>query len=144
VQTLRRLREEEALSAEDHRYFHRQAWRRLASAGLMTLLAGLLAGSLFFENYAQQLADDRQAEQAKQEPAPLAPDERNFIRFYYAYWIVTLLTLLALVTTALFDFWAIRRYGQRHFRQLQADRRAMIERQAAQLRQQRNGQAGLN
>ena len=49
------------------------------------------------------------------------------------------LVLLTLVCLAFFDLFAIRRFGRRHYRQIQDDRRAMIERQVALLRTQRNG-----
>ena len=48
------------------------------------------------------------------------------------------------VLLAAADIWAIRRYSMRHFRQLRDDRRAMIERELAELRRERrpgrNGQ----
>src|SRR5262249_29647064 len=68
-------------------------------------------------------------------------EDKLFIFFYTGYWIAALLVLLGVVGLAFWDLVAIRRYGRRQFQKLQADRRAMIERQAARLRGQRNGHA---
>jgi hypothetical protein len=118
-------------------YLRRQAWRRLVSSGLMLLLAVLLTGAmLYLEGPAQQLAD--QGPEVAELPA-----HRPFIRLWGYYWIVFLLVLLALVVLAGIDFWAIRRFGLGELKRLQEDRRAMIARQTALLRQRR-GQPGRN
>jgi hypothetical protein len=44
-----------------------------------------------------------------------------------------------MIYVALMDIWAVRRFGLRQTRQLQADRRAMLERQIALMRTERNG-----
>lgn len=112
-------------------YLRRQAWRRLVCSGLMVLLAVLLTGALLYlEGPAQRLAD-RGPEAAE------APEQRAFVNFYSYYWIVFLLTLLVLVVLAGIDFWAVRRFGLRELKRLQDERRAMIARQSALLRQQR-------
>ena len=131
LQTLRKT----AGSAEAHSsegvYLRRQAWRRLVCSGLMVLLAVLLAGALLYlEGPAQQLADQG-ADVAE------APENRAFVNFYSYYWIVFLLVLLALVVLAGIDFWAVRRFGLRELKRIQDDRRAMIARQSALLRQKR-------
>jgi hypothetical protein len=58
-----------------------------------------------------------------------------------SYWSAVLLLVLAIVFLAAFDFWAIARFGLRHHRQIQADRRTMLENHAARHRSQRNGHA---
>ena len=122
-------------SAEAHSsegvYLRRQAWRRLVCSALMVLLAVLLAGALLFlEEPAQRLAE-LGAEAAE------APEHRAFVNFLTYYWIVFLLLLLALVVLAGIDFWAVRRFGLRELKRIQDDRRAMIARQSALLRQKR-------
>jgi hypothetical protein len=140
AQTLRQLRHSDNLSPEDRSYFHRQAWRRLVGCALLVILAGMLAGYfLFLEEPARHLADQGQAARERDETPVLDPAQRGFLNVYAAYVILALLVLMAIVFTAAFDLLAIRRYGLRHHRQIQADRRAMIERQAARLRSQRNG-----
>jgi hypothetical protein len=141
VQALRGLRQEENLPPEDRRYVRNQAWRRLACSGLMVVFAGLLAGSFFIEPIAQEMIDRGDAARAENAEGPvLGPEEKPFVRFFTAYWISALLVLLGMVVLALWDLLAIRSFGARHFRKLQADRRAMIERQAARLRREGNGQ----
>ena len=43
------------------------------------------------------------------------------------------------MSEAFYDMMAIHRFGRRHFRKIQDDRRAMIARQVERLRQERNG-----
>jgi hypothetical protein len=122
-------------SAEAHSsegiYLRRQAWRRLVCSALMVLLAVLLAGALLYlEAPAQRLAE--QGPEATE-----TPEQRAFVNFYSYYWIVFLLLLLALVVLAGIDFWAVRRFGLRELKRIQDDRRAMIARQTALLRQRR-------
>ena len=70
------------------------------------------------------------------------PAEEEFTRIYAIYWGIVLLLLLAIVILAGIDFFAIRRFGLRHYRQIQADRRAMIEGELSRIRSQRNGHRG--
>jgi hypothetical protein len=135
VRELRGLRRGPGLPAEEALYQRRRAWRRLAGCGLMLLLAGLLAGALvYLEAPAQRLAD-----QGVPSADAFTPRERDFVRLYGGYWIAFLLLLMAVVFLAAFDLWSTRRWGLRQHRKLQADRRAMIERQVTRLRQERNG-----
>lgn len=67
--------------------------------------------------------------------------QRAFDLLYSSYWLVALLVVLGILSLAAVDFWAIRRFGLRHFRQIQADRRAMLEDQIARFRRQRNGRS---
>ena len=117
--------------SEEGIYLRRQAWRRLVCSGLMVVLALLLVGALLFLEAPAQALADRGPDAAEQS------GERAFVNFYSSYWLAFLLVLMALVVLAGVDFWAIRRYGLRQLRRLHADRRAMIARQWALLRQQR-------
>jgi hypothetical protein len=138
VQTLRDTRSVENLPSEDRRYVRRQAWRRLVGCALMVVLAGLLAGwyLLGFHEFANQL---RAQAEATPSPVERTPEQERALRFCAYYLIISLLTLLAMLGVAALDFWAIRVYALRHHRQIMADRRAMIERQVARLRQEGNG-----
>jgi hypothetical protein len=138
-ETLRRLRVADDISDEEHRYLRGQAWRRLAGSVLMVMVALLLAGSFFIEGRAQELADRADAARARSEEFVLNAEDQWFRNLWAVYWIVLLLGLLAILALAGFDFWATRRFGVRHYRQLQADRRDMIAREIAQYRRERNG-----
>ncbi len=100
-------------------------------------MAGLLAGHFVLEDPARNLIENRQLGEKRE----FNPEEQQFVKLYSTYWLITLLVLLAIIILAGIDFFAIRRYGQRHYRQIQADRRTMIENQLARLRSQRNGHA---
>ena len=142
VVVLRRLRyNPDVPCGDERRYERRQAVGRLVNSVLLLVLAALLAGVMsYLEAPTRQLADERGAVIANgQEPPELTPEQRRLVRVWGWWWVVFLLVLLAVLVLAALDLWAIRRYGLRQYRKLQADRRAMIERQAARLRQDRNG-----
>jgi flagellar biosynthesis/type III secretory pathway M-ring protein FliF/YscJ len=138
VRLLRRLRHGPELPLEEGRFQHRQAWRRLSSSVLLLLLAGLLACVLAYEAQAQGLADLLGSTPPAERPE-LNPEQRGLVRLWGGLVVALLVVLLLVLVLAALDLWATRRYGLRQYRRLQADRRAMIERQAARLRQEGNG-----
>jgi hypothetical protein len=128
-------------------YRRAQVRRRLTSSVLMLVLACQLGGALLYlEGPAQQQADRADARaDALNRDEPVAPptaEERSFARFYGTYWLVFLLILLAVVALAFADLWATRRFGVRAHRQLQAERREMIDRQIARMRQEKGERNG--
>jgi hypothetical protein len=138
-QTLQTL-EQSDLSFEDRLFVRRQVRRRLWCAGLMVVLAGLLALSFALEGPANQLVEQGEAAHKRSgEPQPFDPEQQRFFHLWSGFWIVTLLVLLGIIVLAGLDLIAIRRYGRRHLRQIQADRRAMIQEEIARVRSQRNG-----
>jgi uncharacterized membrane protein YjgN (DUF898 family) len=129
---LRRLRGPHGLSEEEARWRRGQAWRRLFGSALMAALAALLAWAvLVVGERAQSLAD--------QGPVGDTPEAHHFVRLYTAVWIVFLILLLVLVILAAVDIWFTRRFSLRQHRKILAERRAMLEREVARLRQERNG-----
>ena len=140
---LRGLRAEANLPPEDRRYVRNQALRRLAGSGLMVLLAALLTGwfLLGLGDRAAELGIENDLLRAEGKEPVLDAQHRHFIRVSTFYVIAILLVLMGTLGIAAFDIWAIHCFGQRHRRQIQADRREMIERQVARLRSQRNGHA---
>jgi hypothetical protein len=138
-QTLRRL-PQQSLSRDEYRYYRTLALRRLVGSVLMVVLAGLLVGSYWLgqERQAQEMSQRNQGE-GEPTDAPLNEAEKQFLTQYSTFWIVFGLVLLSLVALAFMDFWTIHRFARRHIRQLQADRRAMIAREVAEYRRQRNG-----
>jgi hypothetical protein len=140
VQSLRGLRDEQESPPEEQRYLRRRAWRRLFGCTLMIVLAILLGGMmLFLEEKAKELADIGAAARDQGEEPQFTEEQRQF-RVLYALWnIGLLLVLLTILVTAAVDLLATRRYGLGQLRRIQADRRAMIERQVARMRQERNG-----
>jgi type II secretory pathway component PulL len=135
---LRRLKEIENLHPEDQRYQRLHAGRVLICCVLMIVVAGMVGGWYAFglDAEASQLSKQA-ADQADNQR--LDPDQQRSLTFITFYWIVAILLVLGMIYVALMDIWAVRRFGLRQTRQLQADRRAMLERQIALTRTERNG-----
>jgi flagellar biosynthesis/type III secretory pathway M-ring protein FliF/YscJ len=144
VVALRRLRLNPDLPGEERRYQHRQAVGRLVNSVLLLVLAALLTGVMvYLEPPTQQLVDQHAAAVAKGEKPPeRTPEQRQLVLVWGWWWVAFLVVLLAVVVLAALDLLAIRRWGLRQYRKLQADRRAMIERQAGRLRQERQERNG--
>jgi hypothetical protein len=140
-QILEHLRLQTDLPEADRRYLRNQARRRLVGSALMILVALLMAGSFLsgLEDRAKELADQADAQRAREQVVHLNPDQKRLAQLWGYYWIGILLLVLGILILAAWDVWAIRRYALRHRRQIQADRREMIEEQIAIYRSQRNG-----
>jgi hypothetical protein len=139
VQTLRALRTQPQPSAEDRGYLRRQAVRRLVCCALMLVLAGLLVGYLMIDPHYRAMIRDLEANPPADGGVP--PGDRDFARFFAAYWVAFLFVLFVLIALAMVDFWAIARFGMRHRRQLQADHRALLHEEIARLRRRHNGES---
>ena len=85
------------------------------------------------------MLEQRQAKADEGAPDQFTPDQKSTAWRLGGYVITLLLVLMAILIVAAVDLLATRSYVIRQFRQIQADRRAMIEHQAARLRHQRNG-----
>jgi ABC-type Fe3+ transport system permease subunit len=136
VVALRKLRETPDLPVEEMTYERRKAHRRLVSCALMMILAILLAVLLSFADPTQRLADAQEAFRRE-----YSDEEKLLMRIWAGTLIAALLVLLIVLVLAGIDLLSTRRYGLTQYRKLQADRRAMIERQANRMRRDRNGHA---
>jgi hypothetical protein len=132
-QTLRRLRGDPAMPDDERAFQRNQAWRRLAGAVLLLLIAGVFLGVLVFEGPAGRLAQGEQRQ-------PTEP-EKDIARLWIGSVIVLLLLVLALIGIAGYEIFAIRRYSVRQMRRIQDERREMIASETARLRRERNGHA---
>jgi hypothetical protein len=142
VDMLRRLHIRDELADDDRRYYRRQAWLRLTTSGLLLALAAVVATYylLGLDAGLNDLANRIQARRDRGEAVNELDAEEQRQTLQGAYFILAmLLLLLTILVLMAIDIWAIRRYGRRHFRQLQADRRAMVEGEIARLRSERNG-----
>jgi hypothetical protein len=106
----------------------------------MLVMAVLLAGTYWFgqEKRAAELSQERTATEREAYPK-LSEENSRFLKQYGTFWIVFALLLLVMLGFAFYDIWSLRRFLRNSFRQIQADRRAMIEEQVAEIRRQRNG-----
>jgi len=126
--TLAQLRHDTQLSITDRRYFVKQVRRRLTCSFLMIVFAALLVGQFFMEDI-----NDLRPPQGQE----LTEEAKDSLRLITWYWIVMLCVLLAILILAIFDFRATGRYGLRRVRELEHDRRAVLEMEAAKLRHRR-------
>ena len=127
--TLAQLRLDHQLSADDRLYFIKQIRRRLICSVLLIVLAGLLVGWFCLDRDMTTLRPV--ADQ------PLTEEAKDTLRFLTWYWITALGVLLAILFLAAFDFMATARFGLRRMRQLEHDRRTILEMEAAKLRRRR-------
>jgi ABC-type Fe3+ transport system permease subunit len=134
---LRKLRQNaDVLPNEEIRYERRKAYRRLVSSALLMVLAVLLVVLLTYELPAQEIVEQRKA---LGDNLQLSEEQKEFVRTWGWTWMSFLVVLMAVIVLAGIDLMSTRLYAIRQFRKLHADRRAMIERQAQRMRQQRNG-----
>ena len=139
VQALRRLRGDPFLDDDERSFQRYQAWRRMAGAVLLLIFAGLFIGVFYLEEPASILVQQGEEARAHGERPELDPAQKDFLRLYGGYVIVLLLLVLGFVLIAGYELFAIRRYSLRHMRRIQEERRAMIARETARLRRERNG-----
>ena len=130
---LRRLRNE-TLPGEEARHERAKAVRRLVACGVQLILGLLLAGILLWlEPETQRIIDG-----FKGEADPEYTDaQKQLLRVWGGAWVAVLVLLLIVVGFAAVDLWSTRGHALRQFRKLQADRRAMIQRQTGRLREER-------
>jgi MFS superfamily sulfate permease-like transporter len=136
---LRALSGETEMPPEDRKYIRNQAVRRLVCAALMVVLAVLLVWWFPREGPTGELVQQGEEARERGEKPVLSPEQERVVHASLLHVILILVVLFAVIVLAGMDFLAIRRFGIRHYRKIQADRRAMIERQLARLRSQRNG-----
>ena len=137
IQTLRGLPARTELRIEDRTYVRRQAWRRLVGCGLLVTIAAMMSVWFLSGQHLRmdEVGDDIQARRAAGEP--LTAEQQQAQRFFAGYWIAVLSLLFILIVLAAVEMSAIRRYAARHFRQIRDERRAMLERELANLRRER-------
>ena len=140
-QTLRRLRGDATIADDERSFLRHLAWRRLAGSAVLLLFAGLFVGMFFLERPATELLRQGEEARASDEHPELDASQRDFLRFYGGYWIAVLLLLLTIIALAGYEFFVIRRYSVRQLRRIQDERRAMIARETARIRRERNGHA---
>jgi hypothetical protein len=123
-QTMRIVRADAAMPAEQVRYLIRQSQRRLFGSILLLVLAGMLVGSLFFDYEPLHVPIDE---------LPLDQQEaaRQAVRVFSIYWMTFLMLLLAVMALAVFDFWATARFGVQQQKLLFQQHQQMLEAELA-------------
>jgi hypothetical protein len=118
VQVFKRLRQGDT-STDDRQYYRAQAVRRLVGSAVMAAMGLVLAVSYWTGAVGQHT------------------DKNNALTILV--WLAFSIQFLAVIVIAFLDVRATRRYGIGQYRQLQADRREMIEREVARMRSERDG-----
>ena len=153
VRGLRRLAARKHVPSDELTYFRSRYRRRLLTGTILVVIGGLIAGS-----YLSGM--ERQADELKPEPQPadvadagpaaekpeMTPEQKRFVRFWGAYWIIVVVLVFALLVLAVTDAWATRRYWLARLRQLREDHQTKLRRDLAVHRQQqeqtRSGRLG--
>ncbi len=130
---LRQLKAGPQLASDDRSYLKRRAYRRLVNALLLMVLAGMLAGT-----YLSGLEERINAIAADQKQDGLTPEEKQIAWFWGYYWMIILILIFLVVASAIVDLWATRRYAHAQLRRLREDHHALLDRDLALYRQQRN------
>jgi hypothetical protein len=134
-QTLRTIRSDADMPAEQRAYLWRQFQRRLVGSILLILLAGLLVGSLFLD-YEPLRKPIEQVPAAEQEAAKQA------FRIVSIYWMTFLMLLLVMLAIAVFDFWDTARFGVQQQKLLFQQHQEMLEAELAEHKHRQHGSNG--
>lgn len=129
---LARLRSQ-AFASDDRTYLRSQCRRRILTSSLLLVLAGLLAGAYLSGG---QQKFEALGELSQQDPPGTPTDEdREFVKLWSVYWIITLGVLFLVVLTAVIDYVAVAVYGRSQLRRIQHEQRDLLDRDLAMYRQ---------
>jgi hypothetical protein len=136
--SLKRLRSDEVIPSDDRSYLRNQAYRRLLTSALIIGLSGMLSG-WFLSGMDQRAVEigEKKAVNEKGEKPPVSQEDRDFARLSLSYWIGLLILLFIIVSLAVVDIVATRRYAWQQLRRIQTENRAILERDLAMYRQQK-------
>jgi hypothetical protein len=143
-----RVRTQPYMADEDRRYYRGQARRRMFASSLLLVIGGMIA---FYYLSGMDARMDAIPERNKDGGQPAADDpqveaDKEFTRLVGIYWIVVIMLLGLVVTVAVVDFWATRKYWMARYKEIKADHETKLQRDLAVFRQQKlNDRAkGLN
>lgn len=139
LKTLAGLRDPTALGVEDRLYLRKQVNRRLVCCFLMVVFAGMLVGWFFLEEHLGRPPNqDELDRRALARPTELFEHKGNAqtLRAITVYWAAALMVLFAMLLLAAMDLMATARFGLRHHRQLEAERKAVLEDEVARWKKQ--------
>ena len=133
--TFAMLRYDTELSHDDRRYWLGRAVRRLVGSVLLLIFAGMLVGWIFLWPSLEAL---RPAEPMDEMPENV----KESLRYLTGYWIAAMLVFGLALLVAVLDALATMRYGARHRRLLENDRRAALAEEVERLQRDRHGLNG--
>lgn len=127
--TMQTLRAEPFMADVERTYLAAQVRRRLVCSALLVVFAAFLVGWLFLQHRIGDLKPP--------EGQPVSEEAKEELWFLTFYWIAALSVLMAILVLATWDFIATARFGFARHKQLEQDRQAMLEDEAAKLRRRR-------
>ncbi len=136
---LKRLKSDAHVPSDDRKYLTNQAYRRIVTGVLLVGLAGMLSGAYFsgMERRAEKLGDEKRVVDEGGHKPQMAPEDKDFVRFYAFWWIGILILIFFVVSLAIVDIWATRRYAWAQLKRISSEHQAVLERDLAMYRQQK-------
>ena len=136
---LKRLKNDAHVPSDDRKYLTNQAYRRIITGVLLVGLAGMLSGAYFsgMERRAEKLGDEKRPLDEEGKKQQMAEEDKDFVRFYAIWWIGILILIFFVVSLAIVDIWATRRYAWAQLKRISSEHQAVLERDLALYRQQK-------
>jgi hypothetical protein len=138
IRTLKRLRDESHMASDERSYLRNQAYRRMLTSVLILGLAGMLSGAYLsgLEQRAEEIGQKKPANEEGEKP-PVRQEDKDFLPVYMFYWGTTLFLIFLVVSLAIVDIVATRRYAWQQLKRIQSENRSILERDLAFYRQQK-------
>lgn len=134
---LRKLASRTLVPSDERIYLRNRYRRRLLTAGILVVI-GVLIGSAYLsgmEARADAIGNGRAEVDADGERPPIPQNDKQFVRFWGAYWIMVIVLVFVLVALAIIDAWSSRRYWMSQYRQLKDEHNTRLRRDLEVLRQ---------
>lgn len=137
IGNLLRLRRDAHVPSDDRNYLTNQAYRRIVTGCLLLGLAGMLSGAYVsgMERRAEKLGDQQRPLDEEGRKQRMADEDKDFVRFYAIWWIGILVLLFLVVSLAIVDIWATRRYAWSQIKRIKSEHQTVLERDLAMYRQ---------
>lgn len=135
---LRALRGRTHVPSDEFAYLRNRHRRRLLTACVLVVTGSLVAGAYLtgLEAGAEALAAPPDGPPAARpvdaDGVPvLTPEQKEFLRFWWSYWIVVIVLVFVLVGLAMVDAISTRRYWLGIYRELRAEHQSKLRRDLA-------------
>ncbi len=130
--------------SDELNFLRRRHRRRLFAGVLMLIIGGLITFTFLSgtESRASAIAEANSAKPALAEgEARVIPEEdKAFVRYYTAYWIAVISLVFVLLSVAMWDGWASRRYWMTVYRRLRDEHNTQLRRDLAVYKHQKDQQ----
>jgi len=144
IHSLRDLNARAHVPSDELNFLRRRHRRRLFAGVLMMLIGGLITYTFLSgtEARASAIADANIAKPALAEgEAKVIPEEdKAFVRYYTAFWIGVISLVFVLLSVAMWDGWASRRYWMTVYRRLRDEHNTQLRRDLAVYKHQKDQQ----